>query len=136
MKFFLVIYILLSNLVFGDLYDWEVKRVVDGDTIELKVDFLPKELGDKLLLRIWGVDTPEKGWRASSEKEKELALKASEYTFNLIKNSKQIKIKLISWDKYGGRILGDLIIDGKSLRDLLLENGYAKPYFGDKKEVW
>jgi len=136
MKFFLVIYILLSNLVFGDLYTWEVKRVVDGDTVELKVDFLPKELGDKLLLRVWGVDTPEKGRRASSEEEKELGLKASEYTSNLIKNSKEIKIKLISWDKYGGRILGDLIIDGQSLRDLLLKNGYAKPYFGDKKEAW
>ena len=43
------------------LYDWKVTRVLDGDTVEVQVDFLPKELGDRLLVRIWGVDTPEKG---------------------------------------------------------------------------
>ena len=40
------------------------------------------------------------------------------------------------WDKFGGRVLGDLIIDGKSLRQLLLDNGYAREYYGDKKQSW
>ena len=40
------------------------------------------------------------------------------------------------WDKFGGRVLGDLIVDGKSLRQLLLDNGYAREYYGDKKKSW
>jgi len=33
-------------------------------------------------------------------------------------------------------VLGDVIIDGQSLRQLLLKNGYAREYYGDKKQSW
>lgn len=117
-------------------YDWKVTRVLDGDTVEVQVGFLPRELGDKLFLRIWGVDTPEKGWRAKSQKENELGLEATQFTKNRVGNAKNIKIVLITWDKYGGRVLGDLVLDGESLRELLLKNGYAREYYGDKKQNW
>jgi hypothetical protein len=32
--------------------------------------------------------------------------------------------------------LGDAIIDGKSLREMLISNGYAREYFGDTKKSW
>jgi len=133
----IILFLCLASLVYSqDLYDWKITRVIDGDTVEVQVNFLPKELGDKLKLRVWGVDTPEKGFRAHSEKEAELGLKSSEFTKNLISNAKEIKIDVIMWDKFGGRILGDVIIDGHSLRKLLLDNGYAREYYGTKKEVW
>jgi micrococcal nuclease len=119
-----------------DLYNWKVIRVIDGDTVEIQVDFLPKELGNKLHIRIWGVDTPEKGWRAQSQHEQDMGNKATDYTRNLVQNAKDIKVSIITWDKYGGRVLGDLIIDGQSLRKLLLQNGYAREYYGAKKESW
>ena len=119
-----------------ELYDWKVSRVLDGDTVEVIVDFLPKELGDRLLVRVWGVDTPEKGWRAKNEQERQRGLQASIFTKETIQNAKIVKINLITWDKYGGRVLGDLVIDGQSLRELLLKNGYAREYYGDKKEDW
>lgn len=134
-NFFL--FLCLTSLVYSqDLYDWKVNRVLDGDTVEVNVDFLPKELGNKLYIRVWGVDTPEKGWRAHSEKENELGLKASEFTKQKIAQAKEVKIQLIMWDKFGGRVLGDVIIDGKSLRQLLLDNGYAREYYGNKKQSW
>mgnify|MGYP003334948626 FL=1 len=37
------------------------------------------------------------------------------------------------WDKYGGRVLGDLIIDDKRLSTRLLEAGFAVQYEGEKK---
>lgn len=117
-------------------YDWKVTRVLDGDTVEVQVGFLPKELGDKLFVRVWGVDTPEKGWRAKSEKENQMGLAATQFTKETVTNAKNIKINLIAWDKYGGRVLGDVIIDGTSLRELLLKNGYAREYYGDKKQDW
>jgi len=136
MRLFFLTLFLSSVLYAQGPYEWKVIRAVDGDTVEIQVDFLPSELGNKLHIRIWGVDTPEKGFRAQSEHEKELGLKASEFTKNAIANAKEIKINLIMWDKFGGRVLGDLIIDGKSLRQLLLDNGYAREYYGDKKQSW
>jgi len=136
MRLFLLTLFLSTFLYAQGPYEWKVIRAIDGDTVEVQVDFLPSELGNKLHIRIWGVDTPEKGWRAHSEHENELGLKASEFTKNAIANAKEIKINLIMWDKFGGRVLGDLIIDGQSLRQLLLDNGYAREYYGDKKQSW
>jgi endonuclease YncB( thermonuclease family) len=136
MRLFLLTLFLSSILYAQGPYEWKVIRAIDGDTVEIQVDFLPSELGNKLHIRIWGVDTPEKGFRAHSEHEKELGLKASEFTKSAIANAKEIKVSLIMWDKFGGRVLGDLIIDGKSLRQLLLDNGYAREYYGDKKQSW
>jgi endonuclease YncB( thermonuclease family) len=119
-----------------NLYDWKILKYVDGDTVEVQADFLPVELGNHLLLRIYGVDTPEKGWRAQSDHERQMGEKASVFTKNLLQNAKVIKIQVICWDKYGGRLLGDVIIDDKSLRQLLLENKYAREYYGNKKESW
>jgi endonuclease YncB( thermonuclease family) len=42
----------------------------------------------------------------------------------------------MAWDKYGGRVLGDVIVDGKSLRNLLITQGPAREYYGDKKQSW
>lgn len=136
MRLFLLTLFLSSVLYAQGPYEWKVLRAIDGDTVEIQVDFLPSELGNKLHIRIWGVDTPEKGFRAQSEHEKELGLKASEFTKNAIANAKEVKVSLIMWDKFGGRVLGDVIIDGKSLRQLLLDNGYAREYYGDKKQSW
>lgn len=136
MRLFLLTLLLSSVLYAQGPYEWKVIRAVDGDTIEIQVDFLPSELGNKLHVRIWGIDTPEKGFRAQSEHEQKLGEKASEFTKNAIANAKEIKINLITWDKFGGRVLGDVLVDGKSLRQLLLDNNLAREYFGDKKKSW
>lgn len=117
-------------------YAWKVTRAIDGDTIEVQVDFLPSELNNKLHVRIWGIDTAEKGFRAQNEHEMKLGEQASAFTKNAIAEAKDIKITLVSWDKFGGRVLGDVVIDGKSLRQLLLDNHLAREYFGDKKKSW
>ena len=35
-----------------------------------------------------------------------------------------------------GRVLGDIILDGQSLRALLIQNGYAREYYGEAKQSW
>lgn len=133
---FIAIFLMCMSLCTAQPYDWKIIRVLDGDTVEVQADFLPKELGQKLLIRVWGVDTPEKGWRAKSEQESKLGTEASEFTKKQVQNAKNVKINLIGWDKYGGRVLGDVYLDGVSLRELLLKNGYAREYYGDKKQDW
>ena len=34
------------------------------------------------------------------------------------------------------RVLGDVLIDGQRLSELLIKNGYARAYFGEKKQSW
>ena len=132
-----LLFLCLGTILYGqDLYDWKITRVLDGDTVEVQVDFLPKELGNRLYVRIWGVDTPEKSFRAKSPREAQLGEDASRFTQELIQQGKDIKIVVIAWDKFGGRVLGDVIIDGESLRVLLLQNGLAREYYGTKKEEW
>ena len=117
-------------------YDYPVTRVIDGDTVEFRADFLPKPLKPVLSLRVLGVDTPEKGSTAKCPEEKALGIKASNFTKELLARRKTTQVVIQEWDKYGGRVLGDVIFDGQSLRQLLLDNGYARPYDGGKKSSW
>lgn len=118
------------------VYDFEITRIIDGDTVEFRADFLPAPLKPVLSIRVYGVDTPEKGWRGQCDKEKALGEAASKFTTKLLKEAKTVQIAIMEWDKFGGRVLGDVIIDGKSLTKLLIENGYAREYYGDKKVSW
>jgi endonuclease YncB( thermonuclease family) len=117
-------------------YDFRITRVIDGDTVAFRADFLPAPLKPELSIRIYGVDTPEKGHRAQCTKEKALEERASEFTRAAVKNSKIQRVKLMRWDKYGGRVLGDVILDGESLRAMLINQGLAREYYGDKKQSW
>lgn len=115
---------------------YQITRVIDGDTVEIAVDFLPKPLPPKLSIRVLGVDTPEKAPRAKCEAEASKALEASAFTKAAVANAREVDIQIKTWDKYGGRVLGDVILDGHSLADMLIEEGLARPYKGEAKSSW
>lgn len=117
-------------------YSANITRVIDGDTVAFEAKWLPEPLKKELSIRIYGVDTPEKGARSKCPKEDKLGLDATDFTTSVIRNSKDHKITIINWDKYGGRVLGDVIIDGQSLRMLLISKGYAREYYGNAKQSW
>jgi micrococcal nuclease len=125
-----------STTAFANPYDFKILRVADGDTVVFEAPFMPAPLKPQLSLRILGVDTPEKGKRAECPSEAAAAEKASAFTKNLVANAKKIQVELKSHDKFGGRVLGDLIVDGEKLSELLIKNGHARPYFGEKKQSW
>ena len=138
-----VLWLILSmiSIVFakdkeGVVYDYKITRVIDGDTVAFQADFLPAPLKQELSIRVFGVDTPEKSFRGQCDEEKKLGEEASAFTKSLVKNAKKTQVVLMDWDKYGGRVLGDIIFDGKSLREELITKGYAREYYGDKKESW
>lgn len=135
-KVFLIIFFWSNFLNAETLYDYKIIRVIDGDTVEIEANFLPAPLKPSLKLRIYGIDTPEKKSRAKCDLEAELSKKATAFTQKVINESISKKIKIRKWDKYGGRVLGDIILDGKSLELLLLNEGLAKPYDGGKKLSW
>ena len=120
----------------GVTYDTQILRVSDGDTIVIAAPFLPAPLKPQLAVRIFGVDTPEKGHRAQCPSEAQRGEMASQYTKQLVQNGRQFQVILYGWDKFGGRVLGDIIVDGQSVRQGLIANGLGREYYGDKKVSW
>ena len=120
----------------GVTYDAQIVRVSDGDTVVIAAPFLPAPLKPELAVRIFGVDTPEKGHRAQCPSEDARGQAASEFTKKAVSASTQRQVVLYGWDKFGGRVLGDIILNGQSLRTMLIKNGFAREYFGEAKQSW
>lgn len=120
----------------GMTYDARILKVSDGDTIVIAAPFLPAPLKPELAVRVYGVDTPEKGFRAKCAREQELGKRASEYTKQAVARAKRHQVVLYDWDKFGGRVLGDILLDGQSLRSSLISQGLAREYYGEAKQSW
>jgi endonuclease YncB( thermonuclease family) len=124
----------------GVTYDAQILRITDGDTVVIAAPFLPKPLKPELAVRVFGVDTPEKGFRAQCESEKQRGEAASAFTKNAIATAAaqggKFQATLYGWDKFGGRVLGDILVNGQSLRAALIANGFAREYYGDAKQSW
>lgn len=120
----------------GVTYDAKIIRVTDGDTVVIAAPFLPAPLKPELAVRVFGVDTPEKGFRGQCDSEKQRGEAASVFTKNAITSTQKHQVILYGWDKFGGRVLGDLILNGVSLRAELIKNGFAREYYGDAKQSW
>jgi endonuclease YncB( thermonuclease family) len=120
----------------GVTYDAVLTRVIDGDTVAFQANFLPEPLKKELSVRVFGVDTPEKGHRALCPSEAARGEAATAFTKAQINASTKRQVVLMAWDKYGGRVLGDILLDGKSLRQMLIQNGFAREYYGEAKQSW
>jgi len=121
-------------------YDAKIIRVSDGDTIVIAAPFLPPPLKPELAIRVFGVDTPEKGFRAQCPSEAQRGEAASAFTKNAINQAAaqggKFQVTMYGWDKFGGRVLGDILINGVSLRTELIRNGFAREYYGEAKQSW
>lgn len=138
----LLLLLLLPALVFaqkvpqGVTYDAQIVRVNDGDTVVIAAPFLPKPLKPELAVRIFGVDTPEKGHRAKCPAEDQRGQAASAFTKQAVAAAQTRQVVLYDWDKFGGRVLGDIVLNGQSLRKMLIERGFAREYYGEAKGSW
>ena len=143
MKKIITILLLVPCLAFaqgkqkpGVTYDAVITRVIDGDTVAFQAPFLPAPLKPELSIRVFGVDTPEKGFRAQCESENARGQAATAFTKQAVAQATTRQVILMDWDKYGGRVLGDVILNGQSLRQMLIANGYAREYYGEAKTSW
>jgi endonuclease YncB( thermonuclease family) len=146
MKKFLLVLLAVPLLAFaqktpqGVTYDAQILRITDGDTVVIAAPFLPKPLKPELAVRVFGVDTPEKGHRAQCPAEAQRGEAASAFTKNAIATAAaqggKFQATLYGWDKFGGRVLGDILVNGQSLRAALIANGFAREYYGEAKQSW
>lgn len=121
------------NLYF---YSAEVKKVIDGDTLDIVID-LGFDTLRKSRVRLYGVNTPES--RTSNIEEKKLGLAAKEFTEQWVSNlGGKIKIQTIldKNEKYG-RILAMVWDDnGNCLNKDIINMGFAREYFGIGDKTW
>ena len=118
----------------GADYAWPVTRVIDGDTVEVKVPGLPPEL-TYIRVRLRNVDTPETR-RPKCAKERDKGRAATSYTMMRVDEASEIFVRNPEWGKYGGRVIAELILDGKSLSKALIAGGYGRAYDGGRRKSW
>ena len=102
----------------------------DGDTIKFDLPGLHPIIGNKINIRVNGIDTPE--IRGKCEQEKYSAEQAREMVADILKDAEKIDLKNMERGKYF-RIAADVFADGESLADILIEAGMAIRYEGGKK---
>jgi len=117
-------------------YNVKVLKVVDGDTVDVDID-----LGFGIVLtdervRIMGIDTPES--RTSDKVEKVFGLASKARLKELLDEE---AILITQDDKHGedmkgkfGRILGDFRVGGRTVTEILIEEGHAVAYHGQSKD--
>ena len=118
---------------YGTVIVSKVISVYDGDTFRVDIDSLPPIVGKNIPIRLNGVDTPE--IQGKCQYEKDLALKARDFVRNKLANAKEIKLTNLQRGKYF-RVVANVLLDGVSLEQDLLENKLAYKYTGGKKTSW
>jgi micrococcal nuclease len=122
-------------------YGATVLKVIDGDTIELMVD-LGFSVHHKIRVRLYGVNTPES--RTKDLKEKELGLKAKQFTQDWLTAHKWVFVNTIpdKNDKYG-RVLARIFSSDKieepttaCLNLDIIQSGLAREYYGVGDKTW
>jgi len=114
-------------------YDAAVERVVDGDTIAVRVTvWLGLELA--VSVRVRGIDAPE--LRGDCESEKTRAADATAALARMI-GDEPVTLREIEGDKYFGRVLSDVATArGEDVAAALLAAGLARPYDGGERPSW
>lgn len=102
----------------------------DADTITFDVPGVHPLLGDKISVRVSGVDAPEV--KGKDDCEKKSARIAKNLVENVMKRGKRIDLVDVGRDKYF-RILADVVVDGRNLKEILQKNGLVYEYHGGTK---
>ncbi len=117
---------------------FEVVKIVDGDGLIVKNIITKKEEE----IRLYGIDAPEiKRGDKLKQDERELHLpgsfllilgyKSFDFLRNKIKPGRKVTLVQETsnlTDKYGRTLAYVILPNGKSINEILLENGFAKPY--------
>jgi len=111
-------------------------RVYDGDTFYSEMlDCGWGTAAIKPKFRIARIDTPEKGWRAKTDRERVLAIEAKKFLEKMIAEADQVLVYTEDGRGKYGRWLIELLCDGVNAGDALIEAGLARRYDGGTKDA-
>lgn len=133
-KLFLFLILFSSSLFASDIYDVEVLRVVDGDTIVVNIYDIPEVFGKSISVRLGRIDTPEIRGKCLGEKQK--AQEAKERLQEMINAAQNINLLGSTRDKYFRLLVTTVEADGVDVAAVLLDEGLARNYEGGRKKGW
>ena len=112
-------------------YNCKVKRVVDGDTVDVVID-LGFDIHFATRVRLYGMDTPESRTRNKDEKvrgymSKDFLEEWMEKDDVIIRTRRDKKGKF-------GRVLGEMIVRGENVNKLMVKECLAVEYYGQSKD--
>ena len=112
-------------------YNCKVKRVVDGDTVDVIID-LGFDIHFATRVRLYGMDTPESRTRNKDEKvrgymSKDFLEEWMEKDDVIIRTRRDKKGKF-------GRVLGEMLVRGENINKLMIKECLAVEYYGQSKD--
>lgn len=110
-----------------------VTSIYDADTFRVDIDRWPPIIGQRMSIRVAGIDAPE--LRGRCEAEARAARAAKQFTVEQLRAAKRIELTQLERGKYF-RIIAEVNIDGKNLGKMLIERGLARAYQGGKRRSW
>tara|TARA_R110000782_G_scaffold118282_1_gene208807 strand:- start:2971 stop:3396 length:426 start_codon:yes stop_codon:yes gene_type:complete len=112
-------------------YNCKVKRVVDGDTVDVVID-LGFDIHFATRVRLYGMDTPESRTRNKDEKVRGIMSKHFLEEW-MEKDDVIIRTRRDKKGKFG-RVLGEMIVRGENVNKLMIKECYAVEYYGQSKD--
>lgn len=116
------------------IYNCTIRRVVDGDTVDVDLDLGFGVWLQNQRIRLYGIDTPE--CRTRDLEEKKYGLLAKAEVEKLLVVGETYKLQSHEVGKYG-RILGTIWYSKttkQSINGYLVSNYFAVKYYGQSKE--
>ncbi len=136
---FLLFYLLTANAenaanrTYGNVIIAEVTSIYDGDTFRATINGWPAIIGERIPIRINGIDAPE--MKGKCQKEIQLARQAKQFSVERLRSAKKIELRNLRREKYF-RLLADVYVDGDNLGAMLMNKGLARTYGGGLKMSW
>ena len=113
--------ILLVTAIAVHAGEYQVSRVIDGDTIEVKKGAI------KLTIRLVGIDAPETS-KKKHEPGQPFSQQSTKHLAKLTLN-RSVDVKSYGTDRYG-RILGEVFAEGNNVNLEMVKAGLAEVYRG------
>lgn len=110
-----------------------INNVYDGNTFRAYIKNIHPLTEDNIKIRLRGINAPEINGECLHEKK--LAIKARDFIrVELYKSHKVILKDIGRGENY--KIVAEVVVDGKSLNQMLVKKGLAHSYWGGKKKSW
>ena len=117
-------------------YGCTVRRVIDGDTIDVDAD-LGFDVSIKLRLRFAGINTPES--RTRNLEEKALGKAATAFLKETLESADAVEFESHDRGKFGRVLATPFTVKCGKRTDickLMIREGHAREYSGGKREPW
>ncbi len=122
-----------AEKTFGHVTVSVVNSVHDGDTFTVTIKDWPPVAGEKVSVRLYGIDTPEVSDKVIEVRD--FAKAARDHLKKMLTTAKKVELRNLRRDKYF-RLNADVVADGKDVREALINAKFGRAYDGGTKRPW